>query len=362
MHYLFGFLCVCALGVMPLVGCGETTGDGGSGGSAGSGGMAGTGGTAGSGGSGGDIADGFPCTEQGIRDAIAEGDGPHTFDCDGPTTIVTQAEIVIDNDVILNGSDNLRVDGNKSHPVFSVSEHVVAELRGFRVTGGSTEVLGGGIANYGTLTVSKTTVSGNFANSGGGIFNDTNARLTLKDSTISGNTASFAGGGIFSNGTLTVTNSTISGNSADFSGALVINSGSASLTHTTIARNETVVALSGDLTVGPAVTVTNSLIEGDCVPDPVTSAGHNIESPDDTCGLLTYRDDQVAVSAAQLNLGPLDNNGGSTLTHALGASSAAIDAIVDLGDCLEATDQRGVERPQGFGCDVGAFELQEGGQ
>jgi len=48
MRYLFGFLCVCALGVMPLVGCNETAGDGGSGGSAGSGGMAGTGGTGGS--------------------------------------------------------------------------------------------------------------------------------------------------------------------------------------------------------------------------------------------------------------------------------------------------------------------------
>jgi len=52
MRYVFGFLCVCALGVMPLVGCSETTGDGGSsgsGGSAGTGGMAGTGGSAGSG-------------------------------------------------------------------------------------------------------------------------------------------------------------------------------------------------------------------------------------------------------------------------------------------------------------------------
>jgi len=41
MRYLFGFLCVCALGVLPLVGCSETSGDGGSGGSAGSGGIGG---------------------------------------------------------------------------------------------------------------------------------------------------------------------------------------------------------------------------------------------------------------------------------------------------------------------------------
>ena len=41
MRYLFGFLCVCALGVMPLMGCSETSGDGGSGGSAGTGGTGG---------------------------------------------------------------------------------------------------------------------------------------------------------------------------------------------------------------------------------------------------------------------------------------------------------------------------------
>ena len=54
MRYLFGFMCVCALGVMPLVGCSETAGDGGSGGFAGSGGMAGAGGTGGTG--GGDVS------------------------------------------------------------------------------------------------------------------------------------------------------------------------------------------------------------------------------------------------------------------------------------------------------------------
>ena len=58
MRYLFGFLCVCALGVMPLVGCSETGGDGGSGGTAGSGGVGGNGGAAGSGGAAGDSGSG----------------------------------------------------------------------------------------------------------------------------------------------------------------------------------------------------------------------------------------------------------------------------------------------------------------
>ena len=105
-RYLFGFICVLALGVMPMVGCGETNGGGGSGGSAGVGG-GGSGGDGGQGGVGGGIAacvdNVCPCTEAGIRAAIAEGGGPFTFDCDGPTTVVTEAEIVIDRDVILNG-------------------------------------------------------------------------------------------------------------------------------------------------------------------------------------------------------------------------------------------------------------------
>ena len=201
--YLFGFLCVCALGMMPLVGCGETTGDGGNGGtggSAGSGGMGGDGGTGGSAGTGGGGSAGvggggvggdggsagvggggvggdggtggmtgqeFPCTEQGIRDAIAEGGGPHTFACDGPQTVVTAGEIVIYNDVTLDGEGKLTVDGGGEHAdplddhrVFSVTEGVTAELRRFTVTGGWLDqdpksAGGAGIRNGGALTVTS---------------------------------------------------------------------------------------------------------------------------------------------------------------------------------------------------------------
>jgi hypothetical protein len=65
-------------------------GVGGDGGSAGVGG----GGVGGDGGTGGMTGQEFPCTEQGIRDAIQEGGGPHTFDCGDGITVVTQAEIV----------------------------------------------------------------------------------------------------------------------------------------------------------------------------------------------------------------------------------------------------------------------------
>ncbi|MEM7335605.1 MAG: choice-of-anchor Q domain-containing protein, partial [Chloroflexota bacterium] len=65
--------------------------------------------------------------------------------------------------------------------------------------------------------------------------------------------------------------------------------------------------------------------------------------------------DLVNVSVEQL--GPLQDNGGATLTHALLADSLAINAA--NSSACPALDQRGVLRPQGSGCDIGAFELDQ---
>jgi hypothetical protein len=65
--------------------------------------------------------------------------------------------------------------------------------------------------------------------------------------------------------------------------------------------------------------------------------------------------DIVPNVAVKKILAPLKNNGGSTLTHALVKGSPAIDAAPVDANC-PATDQRGVARPQGGGCDIGAVE------
>lgn len=54
-------------------------------------------------------------------------------------------------------------------------------------------------------------------------------------------------------------------------------------------------------------------------------------------------------------LGPLQNNGGFTKTMSLGIGSPAIDAGDDVN--CPGTDQRGVRRPQGSHCDMGAYEF-----
>jgi hypothetical protein len=314
MRYLFGFICVLALGV---VSCGETAGTGGSGGD---GGHGGTGGTTGQ---------EFACTEQGIRDAIAEGDGPHTFACGDGMTVVTAEEIIIDNDVILDGEGHLTVHGDIDQSVFHVSDGVTAELRRVTVTwadSGGTSAYG--ITNSGTLMLTNSTVSG----------------------------SSDIGSGILNNrGTLMLTNSTVSAPSA-----LVNCNGTAAV------ANSTLHGLVSDeihkICSGGTVTIMGSLLAGGCIEGEgqPTSNGYNIESPGNTCG-FDQGTDQVDVTEGQLDLGPLQDNGGGTPTHALGAGSVAIDVIPEA-DCVDAdgepltTDQRGVERPQGDACDVGAFE------
>ncbi len=438
MRYLFGFMCVLALGVMPMVGCSETSGEGGGGGTAGSGGDGGSAGTGGTGGmpecqgpedcddvndctenacadgvcdftpveNGTTCGDGsgtceagscvgtFACTEQGIRDAVAVGGGPHTFDCADGTTMVTTETIVIDNDVILDGEGNLAVDGDRDHTVFEVGTDVTAELRGFTVARGYNTGSGGGIFNDGTLTLTNSTVSGNDAKGGsgagaGGIYNL--GTLTLTNSTVSGNSSSRGccggiyggavtlvnstvsgntGDGIGPGRTLTLTNSTVSGNTGDgvwsrrsitvanstVSGngeSGIVAQGTLTLTNSTVSGNGEL-GIAGE---GP-LTLTNTLVDGDCSVFTVlvNSNGYNIESPGDTCG-FDQGTDQVNVSADDLTLGELADNGGPTMTHALGAGSVAIDAIPAV-DCEVDEDQRGVERPQGDGCDVGAVEME----
>lgn len=85
----------------------------------------------------------------------------------------------------------------------------------------------------------------------------------------------------------------------------------------------------------------------------------NIESPGDTCRLRNGTT-LVDVEAAELALGPLADNGGRTRTHAPLPVSVALDAVRPIA-CNARSDQRGVGRPVGRACDVGAVEWQPPG-
>ncbi len=291
-----------------------------------------------------------PCSEAGIRVAIAEGGGPFAFDCDGPRTVVTKSEIVISKDVTLDGQGDLTVDGNGSHRVFGVEESVMAELNGFVITNGDA-IEGAGVYNLGDLTIEDSTVRGNTAETSAGIRNQ--GTLSLVNSTVSGNTNTGAetGAGIHNdNGTATVTNSTVSENT----GQGIRNAGDLTLVNSTVSGN-TDGAIYDD--AGDSI-LRNTLIDGDC--DDVgetVSLGYNIEIRGNTCGLDPDGTDLVNVPDPML--GPLQDNGGPTWTHALLPGSPAINQIPEAA-CEVETDQRGKPRPETGGtmCDVGAFERQ----
>ena len=180
-------------------------------------------------------------------------------------------------------------------------------------------LVGGGIfVNAGTLTVTGSTLNGNDAAGfgGGGLDNDTGT-VSLTNSTISDNTANIFGGGVRGGPTL-LTNVTVAGNTAGTGGA-----------------------------VSGGVTAKDTILDGGCA-GTVTSLGHNLDSGS-SCGLTGSGD----LSGVAPLLGALAANGGPTWTRALLTGSPALDA--GSASCMP-TDQRGVKRPQGPGCDIGAYE------
>jgi CSLREA domain-containing protein len=197
---------------------------------------------------------------------------------------------------------------------------------------GNTASAAGGIFNHGAMTVNASTVANNrgLLGDGGGIWND-GGTVTLNNSTVSGNVSAGLGGGIVNTGTLlTLTNSTVAGNIAQSAPGGILNG------NNTIANNTIVANNAG----------------GNCSGNPVIPhlSNYNLSS-DGTC-VFTSSGDLVNTNAV---LGPLANNGGPTATHALLLGSPAIDAV-PLAACGLSTDQRGVARPQGTACDIGAYE------
>jgi len=270
---------------------------------------------------------------------------------------------------------------------------------------------GGGILNQGDLTIANSTVSNNYVNGSGGGILSFGGTLTVLNSMFRQNTAR-AGGGLYNGGTaMLVRESTISDNSA-IDGAGIWNNSSVKVVNSTISLNNatrdgggfynanglaeffnaSIVFNGADAdadvnggsgggfydygSAGAYIYLYNSLVAGNNahnapVYDECTGALYTVgRGLVGTAGETLFGCTVTALSGSwtQLNslssIGPLQNNGGPTFTHALlpVAGNNAIDGGDPTFGCKGpdsnplATDQRGFPRVSGVRCDLGAFE------
>ena len=249
----------------------------------------------------------------------------------------------------------------------------------------------GGVSASGPVTLVNSMISGNnYAGVKGGSIAILNSAILgngsgvegfsieILNSSISGNAGTGIGGpelfGFFSSAyDVTLVNSTVSGNEpavyCDRGGCILGPSGIAAdclvLVHSTVAENHSGAPVVSARTVSMVASILANPDAANCdATTMLTSGGFNIDS-DGSCNLT----DPTDLPNIEPVLGPLQDNGGPTYTHALMAGSPAIDAIPpadctwdDDGDPATpevplSRDQRGVARPQGGNCDIGAYEV-----
>lgn len=268
--------------------------------------------------------------------------------------VALTGDLDITDDLIIMGN-GATVDGNDLDRIFQVHPGVTVTIYDLNIVNGNGNGGGGGITVVSsTLNLYNVTISGcNGPNGDGGAISADDVVLNMTNCTISGNTAAHHAGAIIINsGTAAITNSTITGNDTGFSNLCggIRNTGTATLRNTIVAGN------------GPGNDMPN--LDG-----AFTSLGYNIVGElgvnPGTPTIIAAIGDQLDVNDAAVSLGPLQNNGGPTPTHALLAGSIARDQGHSSGS---STDQRGLTRPcddssivnatGGDGGDVGAYEEQ----
>ncbi len=225
---------------------------------------------------------------------------------------------------------------------------------------------GGAIHSLADVTVIGSTFfynlswfEGHPGNLGGAIYSSRN--VTVIDSTFTDNQAG-DGGAIYAEGSISATNSTFERSMATRRGGALSAGGDVSLVHSTFLRNGAYEeGTDVDIRPGGTLEAFGTVLDGgsgapSCSAGVTTvSSGYNY--PAGGCPGLDHPTDLPATPDPVL--GPLEDNGGPARTAHPKPGSPLIDAIPEK-DCRAnvATDQRGISRPQGPGCDVGAVEVE----
>jgi hypothetical protein len=248
---------------------------------------------------------------------------------------------------------------------------------------------GGGIHNNGyeivgaAATLNNSTLSGNSSAYGGGICNSAEAggygSLEVNNSTLAGNSATYGGGGVFNisyslaQAVLQISNSTISGDSAQTGGGIDNESDDggaiAYISNATFSDNSASDSGGGSVfnfaqgSGSAVVHLNDAILQGGATGGNILSQGgavisHGYNLSNDSCGgFLTGPGDLINIEPM---LGPLQDNGGPTLTHALLPGSPAIDAGDPSFTPPPFHDQRGpgFNRIANGRVDIGSFETQ----
>ncbi len=305
------------------------------------------------------------------------------------------------------GSATTIIDANTIDRVIEIRGNTYPTISGLTITGGKTTISGGGIEVQlnGTLSLSDSRVSGNVANSAGGISAegdtvltrvivsgnsatsyaggiDVNEGTTTIDSSTISNNAAVTGAGVYAEHSMTIVNSTIANNVATIQGAgmFVANDSPVDLYNVTIAYNQVKNASDnydegGGIWVdssSASVGIYNSLIaknltgtppQGDDCTGNIQGHANDAIGTSAGCTIALIDGANVVALSPAGSIGLLADNGGPTQTVAPLSGSNAIDGGYFSGCVGPGTmimiDQRGVARPQGAACDLGAVEVTD---
>lgn len=292
--------------------------------------------------------------------------------------INNNSNVNLDNCVIANnnGGGILLIGATSSSITNSVID---SNIGGAYYNGGITAI--NSQLNINNSIISNNSTSTTLFSKGGGVLNVSSSsgtsNLLIENSTITGNSTPLSGGGIAhfqysgSGSIIAISNSTISGNTSnDAGGGISLESGvTATLTNLTVTDNISTLSGGGIDIVGGEVTLVQSLISGNvsgAAGREINVSGGTLATDDFnlfgfsgdsglsgiTAGASDFVPTQALDAIVDTNLA---DNGGITLTHNLLVGSISIDAVPTI-DCALPTDQRGVVRPSGNACDIGAVE------
>ncbi len=363
------------------------------------------------------------CTEAALMTALTGG-GNVTFNCGGAATIVLTSTKNLTVDTNINGGGQITLDGNAvvrhffatanltlagltlfngksagqggamlvNGPVNIVLTNVALNANSSGSDGGAvatqggtltlTDVIangnqasltGGAIFAGGTsaLSVTRLSASNNQAHSGGGAISVYGSSLSIDASAFDGNSATgfgTSGGAVFLNpvaaATFGIVNTTFYNNQASNGGTggavSITSAASGTINNSTLANNSSQgtieVSQNGTLHLRNTI-VSNTISNQNCYfsgSGALIDDGNNIQF-----GGTISKSCDASITQVDPKLGPFANNGGFTNTMALLASSPAIDAGNDAA--CAATDQRGIARPIGAHCDIGAYEAPTAG-